>query len=54
MNKRTKEILMEQISLYNQSNQNKIRQDVKDLYDEKGRPAGTCYEMTIPINYQYE
>ena len=47
-------ILMEQISLYNQSNQNKIRQDVKDLYDEKGRPAGTCYEMTIPINYQYE
>lgn len=47
-------ILMEQISLYNQSNQNKIRHGVTDLFDEKGRPAGTCYEMTIPINYQYE
>ena len=47
-------ILMEQITLYNQSNPYHISQSVVDLYDDQGKPAGTCYEMTIPVDYQYE
>lgn len=47
-------ILMEQISLYNQSNPYHISQSVVDLYDDQAKPAGTCYEMTIPVDYQYE
>lgn len=47
-------ILMEQITLYNQSNPYHISQSVVDLYDDQAKPAGTCYEMTIPVDYQYE
>ena len=47
-------ILMEQITLYNQSNPYHISQSVVDLYDDQAKPAGTCYEMMIPVDYQYE
>jgi LytS/YehU family sensor histidine kinase len=46
-------ILLEQIQLYNQVNQNHIQQQVTDLYDEQGRPNGTCFEMLIPVDYKF-
>lgn len=47
-------ILAEQIDLYNQSNQRPITQRVTDLSDSEGKPAGTCFEMTIPDGYRFE
>ena len=47
-------ILMEQISLYNQTNPYHISQKVVDLFDEHGKPAGTCYEMRVPVDYRFE
>lgn len=47
-------ILQEQIDLYNQTNDQPIRQRVTDLYDGEGHPAGTSFEMTIPDGYKYE
>lgn len=47
-------ILMEQIELYNQTNRHPIVQTVNDLYDDKGEPAGTCFELHIPDDYQFE
>lgn len=47
-------ILLEQIGLYNQVNRHPIRQQVTDLYDGEGKAAGTCYEMTVPMEYEYE
>ena len=47
-------LLNEQIALCNQTNKNLIRQRVTDLYDANGRPAGTCYAMSVPIHYHFE
>ena len=47
-------ILSEQIDLYNQTNHHPIVQTVTDLYDDKGEPAGTCFEMRIPDDYRFE
>ena len=46
-------ILQQQIDLYNRTNRHKITQHVTDLTDEEGRPAGTCFETWIPLDYQY-
>ena len=47
-------LLNEQIALCNQTNKHPIRQKVTDLYDDSGKPAGTCFEMSVPTHYQYE
>ena len=47
-------ILLEQIALYNETNRHHISQRVKDLHDAQGRPAGTCYEMWIPTDYEFK
>ena len=46
-------ILRQQIDLYNQSNAHKIEQQVTDLTDADGRPAGTCFETWVPLDYTY-
>jgi len=46
-------ILRQQIELYNQSNAHKIEQKVTDLSDADGRPAGTCFETWVPLDYTY-
>lgn len=46
-------ILGQQIDLYNQANPHKIRQQVTDLVDGQGRPAGTCFETWVPADYTY-
>lgn len=46
-------ILGQQIELYNQANTHKIVQTVTDLSDEKGLPAGTCFETWVPLDYTY-
>ncbi len=46
-------ILMQQIDLFNQHNMHNISQTVTDLYDDKKIPAGTRFEMTVPVDYQY-
>ena len=46
-------ILQQQIDLYNRTNRHKITQHVTDLTDGEGRPAGTCFETWIPLDYQY-
>lgn len=48
------QILLEQIALYNQMNRRPITQEVTDLYDDRGKPAGTRFAMTIPLDYQFE
>lgn len=47
-------ILMEQIELYNQTNRRPIYQTVTDLTDEQGRPAGTCFQLSVPTDYVFE
>ena len=47
-------LLNEQIDLCNQTNSRPIRQKVTDLYDADGRPAGTSFEMVVPMHYQFE
>ena len=47
-------ILHEQIELFNQSNDQPIRETVTDLYDDQGKPAGTCFELSIPLNYRFK
>ena len=46
-------ILQQQIDLYNQSNAHKIQQQVRDLSDADGRPAGTCFETWVPLDYTF-
>ena len=46
-------ILGQQIALYNQANAHQIVQQVTDLTDESGRPAGTCFETWIPEDFTY-
>lgn len=46
-------ILLEQVELYNQSNELPITQQVTDLYDDEGRAVGTIFRMMIPRNYKY-
>lgn len=46
-------ILLEQTELYNQANRHKIIQQVTDLTDSNGRPAGTRFEMWVPSDYHF-
>ena len=46
-------ILRQQIDLYNRTNRHKIAQQVTDLTDREGHPAGTRFETWVPLNYQY-
>lgn len=46
-------ILEQQIALCNQSNKHKIVQQVTDLTDSEGHPAGTCFSIWVPGDYQY-
>lgn len=46
-------ILQQQIELYNQTNRHKIEQNVIDLIDGEGHPAGTCFEIWVPADYKY-
>ena len=46
-------ILRQQIDLYNQANAHPIVQQVTDLTDGQGRPAGTCFETWVPADYKY-
>ena len=46
-------ILRQQIELYNQANKRHIVQQVTDLTDSGGRPAGTCFETWIPTDYNF-
>ena len=46
-------ILSQQIELYNRSNKNHIQQQVTDLTDDEGRPAGTCFSIWIPSDFKY-
>lgn len=46
-------ILQEQIELYNRANRHPIVQEVTDLTDSEGRPAGTCFATWVPVDYQY-
>lgn len=46
-------ILRQQIELYNQANRHHIAQQVTDLVDADGRPAGTCFETWVPADYKY-
>ena len=47
-------ILGEQIRLYNLHNRHHITQDVSDLFDADGKPAGTSYKIVIPTDYTFE
>ncbi len=40
-------------TLLNKYNSVKIKQEIVDLYDEKGNPAGTKVILEIPINIKY-
>lgn len=46
-------ILKQQIELYNEKNVQKIRLDIKDLFDREGSPSGTLVELYIPDRYNY-
>lgn len=46
-------ILQQQIELCNRANNHKIVQEIEDLTDGLGKPAGTCFRAWIPIDYQY-
>ena len=46
-------ILGQQIDLYNRTNQHHIQQQVTDLIDSAGHPAGTCFETWVPEGFRY-
>ena len=46
-------ILGQQIELYNRTNKHHIEQHVTDLTDSEGRPAGTCFETWVPVDFRY-
>ena len=46
-------ILSQQIELYNRANKHHIRQQVTDLTDDTGHPAGTCFATWVPIDFKY-
>lgn len=46
-------ILQKQIELYNKTNRYRIVQQVADLTDGEGRPAGTRFTIWIPEDYRY-
>ncbi len=46
-------ILQQQIELYNKANMHPIVQQVTDLTDQEGHPAGTCFSIWIPAGYLY-
>jgi len=41
-------------TLLNKFNSAKIKQEIVDLYDEKGNPAGTKVIVEIPISIKYD
>ena len=46
-------ILQQQIELYNRANRHPILQQVTDLTDGAGRPAGTRFETWVPSDFQF-
>jgi sensor histidine kinase YesM len=46
-------ILQQQIELYNRSNRHHIVQQVIDLADAEGHPAGTRFETWVPEGFQF-
>lgn len=46
-------ILRQQTDLYNRTNRHHIQQQVTDLTDGEGHPAGTCFTIWIPSDYKY-
>ncbi len=46
-------ILRQQIELYNRTNSHRIVQQVTDLTDADGRPAGTRFETWVPADFRY-
>lgn len=46
-------ILQQQIALYNQTNRHAIMQQVTDLTDVDGRPAGTRFETWVPSDFLF-
>lgn len=46
-------ILQQQIALYNRMNRHRIEQQVIDLTDSEGHPAGTCFETWVPADYLF-
>ena len=46
-------ILSQQIDLYNRTNKHHIQQQVTDLADSKGSPAGTCFATWVPVDFKY-
>lgn len=46
-------ILHEQIALYNQANSSHIVETVTDLTDNAGHPAGTRFEISVPLNFSF-
>ncbi len=47
-------ILQQQIDLYNTTNRHPIVQQVSDLTDGDGRPAGTRFETWVPVDFQFQ
>lgn len=47
-------ILHEIYTIVNKHNYNKVKEQIKDLYDEKGNPSGTEVLVQIPVNLKYE
>lgn len=47
------DILAQQIELYNSFNDEKIIQEVNDLYEDDGKSAGTEYKIYLPFQYSY-
>jgi ligand-binding sensor domain-containing protein/two-component sensor histidine kinase len=48
------EILQRQIEIYNRFNLRKIVQQTDDLYDDRFRPAGTRFSVTVPHEFVYQ
>ena len=46
-------ILQQQIELYNRANRHHIVQQVTDLTDDNGRPAGTRFETWVPVDFVF-
>lgn len=46
-------LVNEQIQFYNQLNDNKITQEIEDIYNNEGEVQGTKVELNIPHEYKY-
>jgi sensor histidine kinase regulating citrate/malate metabolism len=45
-------ILNRQIEIYNSFNQEKIVQEIKDLFED-GKPKGTVFTVEVPLRFSY-